>query len=104
MQLTLLALAVARATVLVRTDRITRAPRYALARRINPHGYLAYLLSCPWCISIWLGAAAAITAYFWWHEPAYRIVILLLALSYVASALASAPWEDESDLPDDGEG
>lgn len=104
LQVTLLALAVARVGVLIRTDRISRAPRYAIARRVNPNGYIAYLLGCPWCISIWIGAAAAVTAYFWWHEPAYRIVVAALALSYVASVLANGPWEDDSDLPNDGQG
>ena len=100
----LLALAVARLTVLVRTDRITRAPRYFVARRVNQKGYIAYLLGCPWCISIWIGAAVAFSAHFWWHYWIFQAVVVLLALSYVASALAAGTWESDSDLPNDGEG
>lgn len=91
--------AVTRVTVLIRTDRITRAMRYAIARRLQPDGYLSYLLSCPWCISIWVGFFAAATAYFWWHDAAYRIVALALALSYATGMLSSGPWEDDSDMP-----
>lgn len=99
----LLALAVARLTVLIRSDRITRAPRYFVARHVNQNGYIAYLMSCPWCISIWIAAAAAVAAHFWWHQWVFQAVILALALSYVASMLAEGVWESESDLPDDGE-
>src|SRR5262245_33902218 len=86
--------AVARVTVLIRTDRIMRKPRHALAQKLHTDSYLRYFLSCPWCISIWVGLAAAITAHFWWHYPAYQIVVLALALSYAASMLARGPWED----------
>lgn len=100
LELLLLALAVARLTVLVRADRISRAWRYFVAHRVRKDGYVWYLLDCSWCIGMWLSALVAITAYFWWMHPWYRVVITIFALSYVVGALGHAPFEPDSDLPE----
>jgi hypothetical protein len=75
----LICLATHRLTILVVEDRITARPRAYLQRRtestyerrtgtVNDQEWqsaVAYLLSCPWCASIWIGAAVtAVTAYF----------------------------------------
>jgi hypothetical protein len=121
------ALAVARATRLVTSDRITEAPRRWLsirlwARTINDptaagrlpamavkHGprvaarelarerfdgggdppLAVYLLSCPWCASIWLGAAAAPLWYWLGSNPWLLVPAVALAFSYVTGFLAS---------------
>jgi hypothetical protein len=100
LELLLLALAVARLTVLVRADRISQAPRYFVANRVHKKGYIWYLLDCSWCIGMWIAAAVAISAYFWWVHPWYRVLITIFALSYVVGALGHAQFEPDSDLPE----
>lgn len=70
-----------------------------MAKKLPENGYLLYLLDCPWCIGMWISAAAAISAYFCWHDAWFRILTFALALSYVVGALAAMPWEPDSDLP-----
>lgn len=95
------ALAVARVTRLVTEDRIAETPRLSLenrlwARRFRQVGLrpgevsrssldtplAVYLLGCPWCVSIWVGAVAAPLAYFWGSGPWLFVPALALAFSY----------------------
>ena len=48
---TVCALATARLTRLVTTDRITEAPRNWIIRRLPRESLLSYLLVCDWCSS-----------------------------------------------------
>lgn len=97
------ALAVARVTRIVTSDRITEGPRERLAaalwRRFKPvvppddwdvaePPLAVYLLRCPWCVSIYVGAAAAPIAYFWGALPVFLIPALALAFSHVTGLLA----------------
>lgn len=50
-------------------DRVFKGPREWLLGKLNPKGlplnhpdrsYLSYLLECPWCMSVWIGAAIAL--------------------------------------------
>lgn len=95
--LILAALATARLTRMVTSDRITLAPRRWLLRRlVSRYGedhLLPYLIVCDWCVSIYVGAgvtAAWVTVgeTLWFQAPAAA-----LALSYAAGFLASK--EDE---------
>lgn len=55
------ALAVHRLTRLVAVDEVTAPLRASVSGR-NPEGRLAYLLSCPWCVSVYVAAGwAALT-------------------------------------------
>lgn len=87
------ALATARLTRLVTTDRITQAPRHALLRRMSSDGLGAYLVVCDWCVSVYTGGAVAAAGAWaglwswWWAAP------LALAYSYVAGFLASRESE-----------
>lgn len=47
-----------------------------------------YLLSCPWCASIYVAAVAAPAAYFWGSSPWLFVPALALAFSYVTGFLA----------------
>lgn len=88
------ALATARLSVLVTEDKITERIRNALVRRWAGTGdapresYRAYLLVCQWCVSVWIGAVAALV----WHlagtEPWALVPAAGLAMSYVTGKLA----------------
>ena len=58
------ALAVARLTKLINSDRITKTPREWLIRRLPEESIWAYFLVCPWCVSIWVSIPAAPLT--WW--------------------------------------
>lgn len=48
-----------RVTRVVTTDQITEPPRLWLINRFGPDHMLVYLVHCQWCMSVWVGAAAA---------------------------------------------
>ncbi len=84
------ALATARLTRLITTDRITEAPRNAVLRRLDASSLCAYLIVCDWCVSVYVGAAVAgsLCAWEWSRWPLYA-----LAFSYTAGWLASKEGE-----------
>lgn len=55
------ALAVHRLTRLVVEDTIADPIRDRIRERA-PEGRLAYFLTCPWCVSVWIGAGWALLA------------------------------------------
>jgi|SRR5215510_3634797 len=95
-------LAVARLAGLATVDTITAPARQALVSRFNPrsraHRALAYLVGvpdddangCPWCASIWIGAATAPLAWWWGTRPWVAIPALALAASQVAGMVPNA--------------
>lgn len=102
------ALAVARVTRLVNADRITEAPRAAVVKAIWRRTWLklgpapsqdeidsvqkpllVYLVECPWCVSIYLGAAgSALVAALGPSSPVLFWPALALAFSHVTGLLA----------------
>lgn len=98
------ALAVARVTRLITADKLTEVPRdrltdaawrrryggqWAAARADKADEPLpAYLLTCPWCASMYVAAAAAPLAWFWGSSPWLLVPALALAFSYVTGFLA----------------
>lgn len=81
-------LALARATRLINADTITDPIRIWVARRWGENGTASYFLACPWCVSMWLGLAAApfavwLTGLTWWCWP-----LLALAASYLVGMTA----------------
>ncbi|WP_188111097.1 DUF1360 domain-containing protein [Nocardioides antri] len=52
---------------LVRDDRITEPAREAVQKRTGPpeESSLAYLMTCPWCLSIYFGAALTAGRLLW---------------------------------------
>lgn len=107
----LYALATARITRLVTTDKLTLPPRRAVVRWAFRRRYgaapgegldeelaaaaadnppaLAYLVNCPWCVSVYVGAVVAPLAWFWGTSPWLAVPALALAFSYVTGFLAS---------------
>lgn len=108
------ALAVARVTRLINEDVLLDGPRdrlvaWAWARRyggqlteeVNPRPFwmlvrsngavepkLAYLVTCPWCASIYVGAVAAPLWYWLGTSPWVLVPAAALAFSYVTGFLA----------------
>lgn len=78
-------LSVARVTHLVTTDYILD-PLRALAARRAPNS-IVYLIQCPWCLSIWVAAAAAPVVYLWHDTWAVQIPLLGLTASYLTGLL-----------------
>lgn len=111
------ALAVARITRMITADKILDRPRVAVVKaawrrahpwitREPPEGQatalamamashaqnpplLAYLAFCPWCVSIWVGAAAAPAVWLWGARPWLFVPALALAFSQVTGLLAT---------------
>jgi hypothetical protein len=88
LQLLIYALAVARVTGLIYADTITEPLRDRLIGWLDDRpatlgAFIAALIQCPWCVSIWLGALAAPLVWFWGDSPVMLILGLWLALSQV---------------------
>lgn len=80
------ALATARLTRLVTTDRILLTPRAWAISRLDPQSLAAYLVVCDWCVSVYAGAAVA-GALWAWPGPSLW-VCAALSFSYVSGLLA----------------
>ena len=100
LSLVLMMLAVARVTRLITTDVLFEEPRGWLVRRIlkgNPEGplrtALAYLMTCNWCASVYVGAAGAGAWYAWGETMPFMVITAALAASYVTGFLASLTEE-----------
>lgn len=92
--LTLYVLAVMRVTRLINADAILDTPRIWLLRRFGPESTLAYFLSCPWCVSIWV---AGLTAPFVLHQLGLDLwlwPILGLAASHLTGLAAQLDGDD----------
>lgn len=83
-------IAFARLVVLITMDTITARPRDAVVEALKErrHNMLAYMLLCPWCVSIWLAIPAAPIIYAYGNSPWLFVPALGLALSAAAGALA----------------
>ena len=101
------ALAVARVTRLINADRVTQRPRdwltlrlwkrytgdwsaaaHALADPKAEPPLSVYLLTCPWCVSIYVAAVVAPAAYWWGDRPWLLVPALALAFSHITGLLA----------------
>lgn len=80
-------LAVFRLTKLVNDDEITADLRDKILERFHPEDTkIGYLITCPWCVSIWAGGAVALA-----RELAPRpwnVVASALAFSSITGLVA----------------
>jgi len=74
-------LAVARLTHLVTTDYLTQ-PFRLWAHRHAPEK-VAYLVTCPWCLSLHWAAVVAPVVWLWPHSWWTQVPLLALTASYV---------------------
>lgn len=82
------ALAVMRLDGLIRADGITEGARGSLLAWLDDRpktlgAFIADVIDCPWCLSIWIGAVAAPLVWFWGDHPVMLIPALMLAFSQV---------------------
>lgn len=87
--LLLTALATARLTRLITTDRITRTPRVWALRKLPDGHLLAYLVICDWCVSVYVGAATAAAWWAWGDQHAFTAATAALAFSHITGWLAA---------------
>ena len=80
---------VARVTRLITDDYLLRHVRAAIIRRFGPNHDLAYLATCAWCMSVWVGGGICTIGYFYGHTPAYLIVAAAGTASYITGAAAT---------------
>ena len=82
------AAATARLARLVTQDSIFDGLRLSYVQRMDRTGHpkLAELAVCPWCVSVWIGAALACAGYR--NVPAYRLATSALAYSLAAGIVA----------------
>lgn len=96
--LILAALATARVTRLVTGDKLTERPRlWALThvvRRRGDESLLAYLITCPWCVSVYAGTGLAAGWWLWGESRWFTAAVAALAFSYATGWLASRESED----------
>lgn len=88
-------LSVARVTRLVARDVLLEKPRARILTYLTDRDrtMLAYLLVCPWCLSMYVGAAGAAGWALWGGAKLYLCVTAALAFSYVTGVLASKESE-----------
>lgn len=79
-------LAAARLTRLITEDKITEPIRDEIVGRA-PSSRLAYLVTCPRCVSIWAGALVIATAHVPQVARPREAVVRMLALSEATIAL-----------------
>lgn len=83
------ALAVARITRLITSDFLTAGPRSALIRRLGTDHKISYLVTCPWCSSMWVASVAA-PLWYWCAGSAWvQVPALALALSQAVGVMSS---------------
>lgn len=92
---------IARITRLITDDYLTGWFRAWVIGRFGPEGKLAYLVTCPWCMSMWVAAVVVPLAWYWGTTQAFTIAGLIALLSWGYALVAT--WLDGSKFVDDGE-
>ncbi len=81
----LLILMVFRVTLMITTENgpawIFKHFRQSVKRGTPKATHLDEGITCNWCVSVWIGGAAAVIEYFFAGNPIYETGILALALS-----------------------
>ena len=94
--LALTTLAAARVTRVIVTDKIGEPVRAAIVRWRGETSMLSYLFFCPWCMGLWVSAAAV--AAVWWPLSAADVLgvttwiglpITMLAVAHLVGLILS---------------
>lgn len=81
-------LTVARLTGLITADEITKKPRKAILRRLDEDSEIGTLLTCQWCMSVWIAAVVVPVAALWGDRPLLLVPAGVLAASQVTGMLS----------------
>lgn len=76
-----MALAVMRVTRLICLDQITMPLRAKVLNKNGDTGWWTFLIHCPLCVSVYVGAVAAVLYYYEGHQAWVVIPALALAFS-----------------------
>ena len=82
-----------RATRLIARDSITADARAWVIRRWGPESKPAEGISCPWCVSVWIAAAATPVAYLAGDSAAFQIAGTAAWATYLTGLAAT--WLEE---------
>lgn len=87
--LLLAALAAARITRLITTDRLFEAPRLWAVNKLGPLNLSAYLITCQWCMGLWVSCMTVSAAWHWRDSPWLQVPLSALAVAEVIGLIAS---------------
>jgi hypothetical protein len=83
-------LATARVTRFFTSDVLAEPMRQWVASRWGEESRTAYLLTCPWCASIWVAPVPVAVLVWWWGgAPWFAAVAAWLGVSYLYGLAAS---------------
>lgn len=81
--------AVARLTRFFNKDYLARGLRIVLIRRFGPDHDLPYLVTCPWCLSVWVAGGVYTVAWFYGEHAGFLIPAAALSASYLYAIFAA---------------
>ncbi len=83
---------VCRVTRFITKDALAARFRSRVADRFGDDSQQAYLVSCGWCVSVWVAAAVTALAYWAGDETWYQAGAMVLTLSYLTGLAGN--WLD----------
>ena len=85
----------ARITRLLTTDQVSYPIRQRIVVRLGPDHWFSYLVTCSWCLGLWVAAGVAAGAYFWAEQRWWLAVGLAASASSVTGLLSRLEGDDE---------
>ena len=77
-----------RVTRFLNSDVLFEPVRDWIDERFGEASKIAYLISCPWCASIYVAAAAMAAAYLIGETPAFLLVAAAASASYLTGLIS----------------
>ncbi|QFP94065.1 hypothetical protein SEA_JABBERWOCKY_10 [Gordonia phage Jabberwocky] len=84
-----------RVTRLIIADAILDRPRNWIVLRYGPEQWFAYLITCAWCVSVWVAAAVFVASY-WWADTAWWFIMVATGAASLVAGVGSR-WLDPID-------
>lgn len=82
-------LACARLTRLITRDSIFERPRLALINRLGPASKPAELLTCDWCMAVWVSACVVPAAWWYGDRSWIAVPLTILAAAHLVGLIAT---------------
>lgn len=102
-ELLVLVFAVARVVRLIVDDKIMLPFRKWVLSKSGEEGWFFYLVTCPWCMGIWVAAPMTAITFAWPHKIWFG-VLTFLAVAQMASTLLTFTPEITVNVRDDRDG